>query len=103
MYQVEVDIEDLSPKNYIGSTEGAFKKRYNSHVKSFRLRIYCYNTTLLINAWKIIDAQNSQYTNIRWSRVRMCKDLHGCGKVRKLRQVEKLPILNDSISIFSVK
>ena len=66
VYNANVTTEsDTTGKNYIGLTEGTFKRRYTQHNLSFRNRNYSNSTELSKHIWKLKDS-NTNFT-INWS------------------------------------
>ena len=56
-------------KVYLGTAEGYFKIRYNSHKKSFRHRKYGNDTTLSKYVWEMKDKYN-EMPSLKWSIVK---------------------------------
>ena len=83
---------DSSPgKNYIGLTEGTFKKRFYGHQLSIKDRKYAKSTELLKHLWKLKD-KGQQY-NIKWTIKKKATPYSNGSKQCNLCLTEKLCIL----------
>ena len=78
-------------KFYIGSTEGSFKIRYNTHTLSFRNSKYKNSTELSKHIWQLKD-NNIDY-NIDWEILTKSKSTANCSSRCNLCLNEKFEIL----------
>eukprot|EP00794_Sanderia_malayensis_P007476 gene7476-biopygen6026 len=84
--------EDTTEKNYIGLTEGTFKKRYTQHKQSFRNRRYANSTELSKYIWDLKD-KNKDY-DIQWTIITSANAYSNITKRCDLCLTEKLYIVN---------
>ena len=91
VYQADVTSKG-NTMTYIGMTGGAFKLRYNNHLKSFRHDKYQNETELSKHIWKLTRA-NSGYA-IKWSILSVCPTRQTSRNQCSLCIQEKLCILS---------
>ena len=92
VYNATVTTNDSSPgKNYIGLTEGTFKKRFYGHQLSIKDRKYAKSTELSKHLWKLKD-KGQQYKN-RWTIKKKATPYSNGSKRCNLCLTEKLCIL----------
>ncbi len=91
--QVTTD-EDTTGKNYIGLTEGTFKKRYTQHKQSFRNRKYANSTELSKHIWDLKD-KNKDY-RVQWTIITSATAYSNITKRCDLCLTEKLYIINSN-------
>ena len=90
--------EDTTGKDYIGLTEGTFKKRFTQHKQSFRNQKYANSTELSKYIWELKD-KNKDY-DIQWTIITSAKAYNNISKRCDLCLTEKLHIMkgnNDSL------
>ena len=90
--------EDTAGKDYIGLTEGTFKKRFTQHKQSFRNQKYANSTELSKYIWELKD-KNKDY-DIQWTIITSAKAYNNISKRCDLCLTEKLHIMkgnNDSL------
>ena len=85
--------KNYKPKQYKGSCETSFKKRYSNHKKSFNVPLYKHDTKLSTEYWNLKMKQlNSQ---ISWKITGIYKSYNGTSKRCNLCLTEKLKRLGD--------
>ena len=90
VYQATVNTE-ATRYDYIGLTEETFKKRYNSHVTSFRHERFMASTELSKKIWELKNSDTSY--DIKWRIIKTAYPYKGGGRSCDLCLTEKLFIL----------
>lgn len=70
VYRATLQHDTGSAAQYIGSTEGEFKRRYNNHKKSFKHEQYKSETTLSKHVW---NNSLNPTPQIKWEYLKKCK------------------------------
>ena len=74
VYGAVVSTQGEEPVEYIGSTAGPFKRRWNNHQTSFRHERYKHETTLSSHIWKL--KEEGRAFNIEWNIQEKAKAYH---------------------------